>query len=270
MKLKVLNVWLCAILLISPIVHAEEPDNAASPPLRVGMSTSFKPIAFIGEDGALQGVEVNFAHALSGHLGRPLQLVPMEWPRLFNAVLNGQIDIVMAGTTITPQRADRVAFTGFYLENPLVAITKVRRLNRYPTRDVLLHTTDRIGTIRMNVSDQFARSELPQAHVVTFTDRSQVPGAMETGHIDMYLDDLSSALLFADADEDWATLPFLLKEQQLGWAVHPTNTALLAEANAALAAWKEDGTVETIISRWIPHRRDWMDALQTPPATDGP
>jgi ABC-type amino acid transport substrate-binding protein len=49
-------------------------------------------------------------------------------------------------------------------------------------------------------------------------------------------------------------VPISLKPQQLAWAVRPDNTALKQQADAALARWRANTTLDQILNRWMPYR----------------
>src|SRR5262249_44818052 len=74
--------------------------------LRVGLSPDAAPVAFM-RDQRIVGIEPDLAQSLVNYFHRPLVLVPMEWDSLIPALLDGRIDAIMSGMTITPARQVR-------------------------------------------------------------------------------------------------------------------------------------------------------------------
>src|SRR6187549_3488824 len=77
--------------------------------LRVGV-TLFAPWAARGADGDLVGFEVDVARQLAADMGVKAQLLSYDVERLVPALESGEIDIIAAGLTITPERALHVNF----------------------------------------------------------------------------------------------------------------------------------------------------------------
>jgi polar amino acid transport system substrate-binding protein len=87
--------------------------------LIVGTYSTSPPLAYVDDNGNLVGFEIDLAHQLAKDLlGDPnkVEFVVMQSDGRFPAVLSGKIDVGMCSTTITPDRAIRVAFTYPYID----------------------------------------------------------------------------------------------------------------------------------------------------------
>ena len=78
--------------------------------LRVGV-TLYAPWAARGADGELVGFEVDVARQLAADMGVEAQIFPYDLDRLVPALESGEIDLIAAGLTITPERALHVNFS---------------------------------------------------------------------------------------------------------------------------------------------------------------
>lgn len=78
--------------------------------LRVGYAVE-PPYAFTGADGQAQGESPSVARAVAARLGVVPVFVVMDFGALIPALESGRIDMVAAGLFITPERAQRVAFS---------------------------------------------------------------------------------------------------------------------------------------------------------------
>jgi polar amino acid transport system substrate-binding protein len=107
--------------------------------LIVGTYSTSPPLAYIDDNGNLVGFEVDMAHQIAKDLlGDPnkLEFVVLQSDGRFPAALSGKIDFGMCSTTITPDRAIRIAFTYPYIDSGAAVlarkdahITKIAQLN---------------------------------------------------------------------------------------------------------------------------------------------
>jgi polar amino acid transport system substrate-binding protein len=88
---------------------------APKPALRIGMTPNYPPLVFKRE-GAVVGIEADFAARLGQFLQRKIELVELPWPLLIPALQQGHIDVIMSGMSVTPERERTVLFAEPYLE----------------------------------------------------------------------------------------------------------------------------------------------------------
>ncbi len=75
-----------------------------------------------------KGEEYGFQYELAAELAKELGVrvsivVPLSRDNLLDALINGEGDIIAAGMTVTPSRAEKVLFTSPLLETPRVLVT---------------------------------------------------------------------------------------------------------------------------------------------------
>ena len=96
--------------------------------LRVGMEAAYAPYNWQTTENAASrvipienvsgayadGYDVQIAKAVAEGLGLEPVAVKLEWDGLIEALTNGQIDVIIAGMTATPERAESIDFTDPY------------------------------------------------------------------------------------------------------------------------------------------------------------
>ncbi len=105
--------------------------------LRVGMEAAYAPynwqvssasdftIPIENVSGAhADGYDVQVAKIIAGQLGMEAVAVKLEFGSLIDALNNGQVDIVCAGMSVTPERASAAAFSESYVDDDIVMIAK--------------------------------------------------------------------------------------------------------------------------------------------------
>jgi polar amino acid transport system substrate-binding protein len=87
--------------------------------LIVGTYSTSPPLAYVDDNGKLVGFEIDMAHQIAKDLlGDPdkVEFVVLQSDGRFPAALSGKIDFGLCSTTITGDRAVRIAFTRPYLD----------------------------------------------------------------------------------------------------------------------------------------------------------
>ena len=232
-------------------------------PLRVAITSDYPPLAF-KSNGQLMGAEVDMAVALGQELGRPVQFEVLRWDDLIPSLLDGRTDIIMSGMSVTQSRQIRVAFTSPYLRNQLRVIFAQSNADKFKTVDDVLKTEVRIGVAQGTTADAFVQKNCPQAERVPLGRRRDAAFYMLQGNrIDLYVDDtFALAQILSENEAQVGYLKAPLAEDDLAWAVRPEDQQLLTQVNAVLARWKQDGTVDSILIRWMPYLRRYQAQLQ--------
>jgi ABC-type amino acid transport substrate-binding protein len=247
--------WL-AIAAVAAIASCgpTTPRPRTEPALRVGLATDSPPMAFRRDDDVV-GLEPDFARRLASDLGRNVRFVALAFEDLIPALLDGRIDVIMSGMTVTPARRFRVAFADPYLESGLVGLVRRADRARFDTVEKVLRTSAPVGVRRGTTGEKFVADRMPNATVFVYPTGEAAALELRQNRIDLFVSDAPLVAWLVSANEaDLAGEWNLLTHDQLAWAFRPDDVALHDAANAALARWRADGTLETIRARWL---RGW-------------
>ena len=236
--------------------------------LRVGVTPDYPPIIF-RQGGKIAGLEAELARALARHTGRQLQFVTVRWQQQIPALLNGKIDIIMSGMTITPAREVRVKFADPYLQTGLMAAARPGSEDRFPDREAITRMVGHIGVMEGSTATSFVRRQCTRARATYVSDLTEAFLALRGRRIDLFIHDAPAiAWLVSENETSVKPLWFPLTEDYLAWGIRGSDRKLMSEANAALATWKANGTLESIVNRWLPYRpivrEEYPDALVIP------
>ena len=105
--------------------------------LRVGMEAAYAPynwqateesdttIPIENVEGAFaDGYDVQIAKRIAEELGMEPVAVKMEFGALVDSLNNGTIDIICAGMSVTPERAESADFTDSYIDDEVIIVVK--------------------------------------------------------------------------------------------------------------------------------------------------
>lgn len=101
--------------------------EAAADKLVFGTNAEFPPFEFVSSNGVIgefDGIDMAIADLIAKDNGMTAEISNMEFDSLLIALANGQVDAVIAGMTIKPDRAEAVDFSIPYYQATQVMIVK--------------------------------------------------------------------------------------------------------------------------------------------------
>jgi ABC-type amino acid transport substrate-binding protein len=237
---------LCSVVLSSTAVLAAKP-------LVVGHTSDYEPLNFV-RDGKLVGIEVDNAREVGKILGRPVKAVIMPFEDLLKALDSGDVDVVMAGVSVTPERQERVTFVEPFMGVGQMAIILAEKAARFAQPRAIYQEGVRIGVEPFTTGERYVQDALTGAQVSHFPTSEAAFAALRSNQIDMYIHDAPTSWLLAVGtnNSDLLSLFRYLSSEDLAWAVRKDNTRLAAELNMAIQVLKDNGRLRAIQNRWIP------------------
>ncbi len=227
----------------------------ASDHLVVGTTANYPPMVFL-DNNRVVGIEADFAAALASELNRKLEIVDMPWEKLANALNTGQVDVVMAGVSITGKRKELAAFTNPYMEIGQMTLIRTADLGSLGAPGDMNKPGRIIGVENNTTGHRFAEQTFPEANIKTFASAEAGAQALREQQIDYFIHDAPTIWLLtlnsgAMETQDILALYYPLTRENLAWAVSKDNAALLEQMNAALQGMQQDGRAQRIINKWI-------------------
>ncbi len=102
--------------------------------LRVGTGAGYYPFEMIDKKGNMVGFDMDIAQAMAKALGVELKVVDFkDFDAILPALGSGQIDLILAGMTITPERALSVNFSKPYFNSGQSVLVNVKHKDQVKT-----------------------------------------------------------------------------------------------------------------------------------------
>ena len=214
--------------------------------LIMSTNASFPPYEMIADDGSIEGIDVEVADAIAKKLGLELEVDDMDFDAALLAVQQNKSDIVMAGVTVTDDRKLVMNFTDSYATGVQVVIVK-------EGSDVTLDNLGEkmIGTQRGTTGYIFTSDDYGDDHVTAYDNGASAVQALLNGQVDCVVIDSAPAEAFVAANAGLTILDTEYVTENYAIGVNKDNAALLDAINGALAELTADGTIDTIIGKYI-------------------
>ena len=224
-------------------------------PGKLTMSTnaSFPPYEMVADDGSFEGIDVEVAGAIAEKLGLELQVDDMGFDAALQAAQTGKSDMVMAGVTITEERQAVMDFSNSYANGVQVVI--VKEGSPIQTVDDLANANMigcQMGTTGYTFcSDTPENGGFGEDRVTPYDDGAAAVQALMNGQIDAVVIDNKPAQEYVAANPGLKILDGDFTNEDYAIGVAKGNTALLDAINGALEELTNDGTIQSIVDKYI-------------------
>ena len=215
--------------------------------LTMSTNAQFPPYEMTTDDGGFEGIDVEIATAIAEKLGLELDILDMDFDSALLAVQQGKSDIVMAGVTVNEDRQLVMDFTDSYATGVQVIIVK-------EGSDVTIDNMGEglIGTQRGTTGNIYCTDDYGEEHVMAYDDGFTAVQALMNGQVDCVVIDNAPAQEFVKNNAGLTILDTEYANEDYAIGLNKGNTALLDAINTALNELISDGTVQTIIDKYIP------------------
>ena len=222
--------------------------------LHMSTNAQFPPYEMTTDDGGFEGIDVEIAGAIAEKLGLELVVDDMAFNAALTAAQTGQSDMVMAGVTVNEDRLAVMDFSDTYATGVQVVIVKedspIQTIDDLANAEMIGCQADTTGYIYCSYPPE--EGGYGEDHVTAYDNGALAVMALMNGQVDAVVIDNAPAQEFVKANEGLKILDteFAVEDYAIGFA--KGNTALKDAVNAALKELIDDGTVQSIIDKYIP------------------
>lgn len=221
--------------------------------LRVGLDPSFPPFETVDANGQIVGFDVDLAQALARQWDVQVQIEPIGFDGLLDAIWAGRVDMVISALPLDPRFTRDLAYSQPYFDGGLFLVTR--------GDDTTIQQANDLADRRLAVewgSDADAqgrqlRTRLPGLALASFQTPADALDAVMAGLADAALVDGVTARQFVAKD---AGLAARIVEPPLVSAPYviamPVKARTLQRAvDEALQGMRDDGTLRRLEERWF-------------------
>ena len=215
--------------------------------LTMATNATFPPYEMTTDNGTIEGIDVETAQAIADKLGLELQVDDMDFDAALLSVQQGKADIAMAGITVTDERKAVMAFSDSYATGIQSII--VPEGSDIATADDL--AGKKIGTQRGTTGYLYCSDDFGEDAVVAYDNGLTAVQALNNGQVDAVVIDNEPAKAYVESNPGLKILDTSYAEEDYAIGMNKDNTALLDAVNAALEELKADGTLQSIVDKYI-------------------
>lgn len=234
----------------APAPVASAPAPAPAKVYVVGTDAAYAPFEFQNEKGEIVGFSIDLLQAVAAKGGFEVKFVNTPWEGIFNALQQGDRDLLISSITITDERKQTMDFSTPYFDAyQLIAVkgsSKVAKFDDLKKLKVGVQT----GTTGDEVVTKLQGKN--SANVKRFESTPLALKELEAGGVDAVVADNGVVINYVtnNAAANFKTVSdSAFAPEQYGIAVKKGNAELLEKINKGIAAIKADGSYDQVYAK---------------------
>ena len=218
----------------------------------VGTDAAYAPFESQNEKAEIVGFDIEVVQAIAAKGGFEVKFVNTPWEGIFNALGQGDRDLLVSAITITDERKQTMDFSDPYFDAAqLIAVKEDSKVAKFADLKSL-----KVGVQTGTTGDE-AVTQLQGKNSTNIKRFESTPLALkelEAGGVDAVVADNGVVVHYVANNPGGKFKTVSDKEfvpEQYGIAVKKGNSELLAMINQGLAAIKADGTYDKIYAKYF-------------------
>ena len=231
--------------------------------LIVGTMGNMPPLNMTSKDGEIFGLEPDLARMLAKAMDVKVKFVTKPFNELLPALQNGEVDMVLSGMTITPERNRKVAFIGPYFISGKAFLTKVKTIAYADEAKDANNPNTKIVTLKGSTSQAFAEAFLDKTTLYkTGTYDEAVDMVMQDKVHAMIADyPICVVSVFRYPDAGLLSVVTQLTYEPIGIAIPANDPLLMNWTRNTLNNIEGSGIMDELKLKWFA-RGNWLNKLK--------
>lgn len=221
--------------------------------IRVGTSGTQPPYTAKSKDSSLMGLDIDLAHRLADAMNVRVKFIERPFSDLFAALDRGEVDMIMSGISITPERNARAAFAGPYFVSGRSVLVKSQRLEALDDIVEIDRPAVTVAVLEGSTSQRFVERMAPRAKVLKRPDYESAVALLLKDKADVLIADHAICVLtmLRHPDAGLATLEIPLTLEPIGIALPPGEFLLHNMIQNYIDALMMTGELEAMHNAWF-------------------
>ena len=217
--------------------------------LKVGLDSAAPfPMHSDYNSGNFEGFEVDLMKAITEQLNLEVIYEVSLWSNILEKLFKGELDLICSAVTVTASRRHILEFTNPYLHFRLCAVVN--------ENDTLRNIGDlknkTIGIREATEAEKYVHTNFPGNNMVHAETNKELYRKLQTGKIDMLIDDSPIAGGFLQKNKKLKVGLYLPNtDSQYAIAMKKGDVQLKEQFDDVLTLLKENGVYQTIYKKWF-------------------
>ena len=218
--------------------------------IRIATEGAYAPWNYLDDDGKLAGFEIDLGNALCAEAKLDCEFKANEWDSIIPNLIAGNYNAIMAGMSITAERAEKILFSDEYY--PVNKSKLAAESGKSYDVDNLKGLN--IGVQGATIQADWLEKNLGADNTIKSYEKSdQTVAALYGGEVDLVL--AGDAAYDEVVASSKGKLVFVGPGYDIGGGIAigmlKTNKELAAKFNTAIATLKANGTVDKLIKKYF-------------------
>ncbi|TYL41529.1 MULTISPECIES: glutamine ABC transporter substrate-binding protein GlnH [Dickeya] len=223
--------------------------QAAEKPLIVATDTAFVPFEFKQGDKYV-GFDIDLWDAIAKQLNLTYTLKPMDFSGIIPALQTRNVDLALAGITITEERKRAIDFSDGYYSSGLLVMVRADNQDVKGEQDL----AGKVVAVKSGTgSVDYAKANIKTKELRQFPNIDNAYLELGTNRADAVLHDTPNILYFIKTagNGKFKAVGDSIKAQQYGIAFPKGSDDLRNKVNGALKTLRDNGTYAALYQKWF-------------------
>jgi len=218
----------------------------------VGIDGQYQPFSYVDASGTPSGFDVDAMRWIAQKKGMKITFQPTAWDGIIPALQANKIDLIYAGMTITPERAEQVNFSTPYWQVNQDVVTRngtATTLNDVLAGKAIIGTQSGCTAAMWIEKNLIETGKMPKENLKLYDNTPLAVNDLEAGRVDavMYDDHVLKEII---QGKNLHTVGNVETREEFGIAVRKSDPELLATLNDGLAQLKSDPYWQELIIKY--------------------
>lgn len=222
--------------------------------LKVGVSNDMAPFSYYDkEQKKIVGFDIDLLDKISDYLGFEYKLYPLSMKQIEQKIKNKEINLAIAGISITDERQRDYSFTDIYYETYLQIVVN-KNADITDRKDIKNMT---IGVVEGTSNEEYAKEYLAEDgnKIKVYKTAEEVFENLEADKIEATIYDAPGIQSYMNTHKDTTNLEVLdeqLNSEESNYGImFAKGYKYLDQFNVALQVLNNDGSYQKIKEQWI-------------------
>ncbi len=224
-------------------------STAAEKQLVVATDTAFVPFEFKKGDKYV-GFDIDLWDAIAKQLNLSYSLKPMDFSGIIPALQTRNVDLALAGITITEERKKAIDFSDGYYKSGLLVMVKANNNDVKGINDL----NGKVVAVKSGTgSVDYVKTHIKTKDLRQFPNIDNAYMELGTNRADAVVHDTPNILYFINTAGrgQFKAVGDSLEAQQYGIALPKGSDDLREKINGALKTLRDNGTYNAIYKKWF-------------------
>ena len=224
-------------------------STAAEKQLVVATDTAFVPFEFKKGDKYV-GFDIDLWDAIAKQLNLSYSLKPMDFSGIIPALQTRNVDLALAGITITDERKKAIDFSDGYYKSGLLVMVKANNNDVKGINDL----NGKVVAVKSGTgSVDYVKTHIKTKDLRQFPNIDNAYMELGTNRADAVVHDTPNILYFINTAGrgQFKAVGDSLEAQQYGIALPKGSDDLREKINGALKTLRDNGTYNAIYKKWF-------------------
>lgn len=219
--------------------------------LVVGTEATFAPFEFVDEKNNIVGFDIDVINYIAKELGQKIEIKNQPFETLIESLASKQIDIVIAGMTITEERAQKVLFSTSYYNASQVVVVRDSESAITSIEDL----ADKVIAVQVGTTGameaEAIKGSAEHVELKQFKRVNEAFMELKNGRADAVIIDAPVAKNYMSKLGGMKLAGDPFTDEEFGIAVHKENKALMEQINKALDKLVKSGEYDNLLKKWF-------------------